>query len=100
MKLATGRLAALITDGDRREELSFALQNKFFLMAWPGKNVRDAVAILSALGVLVATLYGFVLLLRTRRQAAAKQPVGPRPARVAAAQKVGWPARLRPIGAG
>jgi hypothetical protein len=65
---ATGRLAAFVTDGDRREGLSFAVLHKFFLMDWAGKNVRDAVAILSALGVLVVTLYGFVLLLRTRRQ--------------------------------
>jgi hypothetical protein len=64
---ATGRLAAFVTDGDRREGLSFAVLHKFFLMDWAGKNVRDAVAILSALGVLVVTLYGFVLLLRTRR---------------------------------
>ena len=64
---ATGRLAALVTDGDRREGLSFAVLHKFFLMDWAGKNVRDAVAMLSALGVLVVTLYGFALLLRTRR---------------------------------
>jgi hypothetical protein len=64
---ATGRLAALVTDGDRREGLSFAVLHKFFLMDWAGKNTRDAVAILSALGVLVVTLYGCVLLLRTRR---------------------------------
>lgn len=64
---ATGRLAAFVTDGDRREGLSFAVLHKFFLMDWAGKTVRDAVAIFSALGVLVVTLYGFVLLLRTRR---------------------------------
>ena len=64
---ATGRLAALVTDGDRREGLSFAVLHKFFLMDWAGKNIRDAVAMLSALGVLAITLYGFALLLRTRR---------------------------------
>lgn len=64
---ATGRLAAFVTDGDRREGLSFAVLHKFFLMDWAGKNVRDAVAMLSALGVLAVTLYGFVLLLKTRR---------------------------------
>ncbi len=64
---ATGRLAALVTDGDRREGLSFAVLHKFFLMDWAGKNVRDAVAMLSALGVLAVTLYGFTLLLRTRK---------------------------------
>ncbi|QKG51458.1 PepSY domain-containing protein [Hymenobacter sp. BRD67] len=64
---ASGRLAALVTDGDRREGLSFAVLHKFFLMDWAGKNIRDAVAMLSALGVLSVTLYGLVLLLRTRR---------------------------------
>jgi hypothetical protein len=64
---ATGRLAALVRDGDRREGLSFAVMHKFFLMDWAGKNVRDAVAIFSALGVLVVTLYGLVLTLKTWR---------------------------------
>lgn len=62
----TGRLAALVTDGDRREGLSFAVLHKFFLMDWAGKNVRDFVAMFSALGVLTVTLYGLALL-RTRR---------------------------------
>jgi hypothetical protein len=61
---ATGRLAALVTDDARREGLSFAVLHKFFLMDWAGKNVRDFVAMFSALGVLVVTLYGLVLLLR------------------------------------
>jgi hypothetical protein len=61
---ASGKLAALVTDGDRREGLSFAVLHKFFLMDWAGKNVRDFVAIFSALGVLVVTLYGLVLLVR------------------------------------
>ena len=54
-------------DGDRREGLSFAALHKFFLMDWPGKNVRAFVAIFSALGVLVVTLYGLVLFIRTQR---------------------------------
>jgi hypothetical protein len=64
---ASGKLAALVTDSDRREGLSFAVLHKFFLMDWAGKNVRDFVAIFSALGVLVVTLYGLVLLIRTQR---------------------------------
>ncbi|TVT37340.1 PepSY domain-containing protein [Hymenobacter setariae] len=64
---ASGKLSALVTDGDRREGLSFAVLHKFFLMDWAGKNVRDFVAIFSALGVLVVTLYGLVLLIRTQR---------------------------------
>ena len=64
---STGKLAALVNDGDRREGLSFAVLHKFFLMDWAGKTVRDLVAMLSALGVLVVTLYGLALLLKTRR---------------------------------
>ncbi|MVN78029.1 hypothetical protein GO988_16995 [Hymenobacter sp. HMF4947] len=64
---STGKLAALVNDGDRREGLSFAVLHKFFLMDWAGKTVRDLVAMLSSLGVLVVTLYGLVLLLKTRR---------------------------------
>jgi len=63
----SGRLAALVRDGDRREGLSFAVLHKFFLLDWAGKNVRDAGAILSALGVLVVTLYGMALALKTWR---------------------------------
>ncbi len=54
-------------DGDWREGLSFAVLHKFFLMDWAGKKVRYFVAIFSALGVLVVTLYGLVLLIRTQR---------------------------------
>jgi hypothetical protein len=61
---ATGRLAAFVTDDARREGLSFAVLHKFFLMDWAGKTVRDFVAMFSALGVLVVTLYGLVLLVR------------------------------------
>ncbi len=67
MEPATGRLAALVTDGDRREGLSFAVLHEFFLIDWAGKNARAVVAMLSALGVLAITLYGFALLLKTRR---------------------------------
>lgn len=64
---STGKLAALVNDGDRREGLSFAVLHKFFLLDWAGKTVRDLVAMLSSLGVLVVTLYGLTLLLKTRR---------------------------------
>ena len=65
---ATGRLAAIVTDDARREGLSFAVLHKFFLIDWAGKTVRDCVAMFSALGVLVVTLYGLVLLIRTRKK--------------------------------
>ena len=50
---STGRMAARLEDGDRREGFSFALFHKFFLVDFAGKNIRDLVTVISALGVLV-----------------------------------------------
>ncbi len=63
---ATSRLAARITDSDRREGLSFAVLHKYFFMDWAGKNVRDIVTMISALGVLVVSLFGLVLFLKIK----------------------------------
>ena len=63
---ATGRLAARIEDGDRREGFTFAVLHKYFLMDWAGKNVRDAVMMLAAAGVLVVSLFGLVLFLKVK----------------------------------
>ncbi|OIN59136.1 hypothetical protein BLX24_12820 [Arsenicibacter rosenii] len=63
---ATSRLAARITDSDRREGLSFAVLHKYFFMDWAGKNVRDIVTMISALGVLVVSLFGLVLFLKVK----------------------------------
>jgi uncharacterized iron-regulated membrane protein len=61
VETSSGHLAAHIRNADRREGLSFAIFHKFFLMDWAGKNVRDGVMMLSALGVLVVNLMGMVL---------------------------------------
>lgn len=63
---ATSRLAAKIVEADRREGLSFGVLHKFFFMDWAGKNIRDIVTILSALGVLVVSLFGFALFLKIK----------------------------------
>ena len=54
-------LAAKIEKTDRIEGLSFAFLHKYFLMEWAGKDVRDIVTMLSALGVLTVSLFGLVL---------------------------------------
>ena len=63
---ATSKLAASIVDSDRREGLSFGVLHKFLFMDWAGKDIRDIVTIFSALGVLVVSLFGFVLFLKVK----------------------------------
>lgn len=63
---ATGRLAAKIVDGDRREGLSFAVLHKYFLLDWAGKNVRDIVTMLAAAGVLTVSLFGLALWIKIK----------------------------------
>ncbi len=61
---ATSRLAAQITDSDRWAGLSFSMLHKFSLIDWAGKDFRDAVTILSALGILVVSVLGLILFLK------------------------------------
>ena len=63
---ATSRLAAKVTNADRTEGYSFAILHKFLFMDWAGKNVRDLVMALSALGVLVVSLLGLYLFLKKK----------------------------------
>lgn len=63
---ATGRLAATVTDADRREGVSFAMLHKYFLIDWAGKTVRDLVMMFAAAGVLAVSLFGLALFLKTR----------------------------------
>ena len=55
----TSRLAAKIKDADRYEGYSFAIMHKFLFMDW--ENVRDVVAVISALGVLAVSVLGVLL---------------------------------------
>ncbi len=61
---ATSRLAAKIENADRAEGWSFAILHKYLLMEWAGKNVRDAVTLISALGVLVVSLFGLAVFVK------------------------------------
>lgn len=66
IETATGKLAAKIENADRREGYSFAILHKFLFMDWAGKDVRDIVTMLSALGVLVVSLFGLALFLKVK----------------------------------
>jgi hypothetical protein len=64
IETSTSRLAAVVNSSSRREGYSFAIFHKFLLMEWAGKNVRDFVTVISALGVLVIGILGLVLFLK------------------------------------
>ncbi len=64
IETTTSRLASKVENADRREGFSFAFLHKFFLMDFAGKNIRDTIMSLSALGVLVVSLFGLALFLK------------------------------------
>jgi hypothetical protein len=59
IETSTSKLATKVTGVDRAEGLSFIFLHKYFGMTWAGKNIRDIVSMLAALGVLVVSLFGF-----------------------------------------
>ncbi|EIM74090.1 hypothetical protein A3SI_16607 [Nitritalea halalkaliphila LW7] len=64
IETGTSRLAASIANADRVRGFSFAVLHKFFFMDWAGKTVRDLVMLVSALGVLVVSLFGLALFVK------------------------------------
>lgn len=62
---ATGRMAAKVQDSDRREGLSFAVFHKFLLVDFAGKNFRDFLTAFAAMGVLVVSVLGLILFIKT-----------------------------------
>ena len=63
IETASSRLAAKIENSDRYEGFSFAILHKFLFMDWAGKNIRDIVMMLSALGVLTVSIFGLIIFL-------------------------------------
>lgn len=63
---ATGRLAAKVQDADRREGLSFAVLHKFLLVDFAGKNFRDFFTAFAAFGVLIVSISGLILFIKTK----------------------------------
>ncbi|MBK0377726.1 PepSY-associated TM helix domain-containing protein [Mucilaginibacter segetis] len=66
IETTTSQLAAKVSGIDRAEGLSFIFLHKYFGMTWAGKNVRDIVSMLAALGVLVVSLFGFAAFLKNK----------------------------------
>ncbi|EHQ25368.1 PepSY domain-containing protein [Mucilaginibacter paludis] len=66
IETTTGKLATKVSGTDRAEGLSFIFLHKYFGMAWAGKNIRDIVSMLAALGVLVVSLFGFASFLKNK----------------------------------
>ncbi|TGE10544.1 PepSY domain-containing protein [Hymenobacter fodinae] len=64
---ATSRLAARVENANRYEGLSFAFLHKFhFIGTVAGKDIRDIVTMLSALGVLAVSLLGLWLFVKVK----------------------------------
>jgi PepSY-associated TM region len=66
IETTTSRLAAVVNSSTRREGYSFAIFHKFLLMEWAGKNVRDFVNVISALGVLIVSVLGLILFVKRK----------------------------------
>ena len=64
METSTGRLAARIENINRYEGLSFAFLHKYHAVGSLGKNIRDAITMFAAGGVLAVSLLGFWLLVK------------------------------------
>lgn len=62
----TSQLSTKVADIDRAEGLSFIFLHKYFGMTWAGKNIRDVVTMLAALGVLVVSLFGFAAFIKNK----------------------------------
>lgn len=63
---ATNRLAAKVTDADRREGFSFAFLHKYNGLESLGKDIRDGVMTLAAFGVLVVSIFGLAIFIKTK----------------------------------
>jgi len=66
IETTTSQLATKVAGIDRAEGLSFIFLHKYFGMSWAGKNIRDVVTMLAALGVLVVSLFGFAAFIKNK----------------------------------
>ncbi|AMR30367.1 hypothetical protein A0256_02510 [Mucilaginibacter sp. PAMC 26640] len=66
IETTTGQLATKVAGIDRAEGFSFIFLHKYFGMTWAGKNFRDIVSMLAALGVLVVSLFGFAAFIKNK----------------------------------
>jgi len=66
IETTSSKLAAKVAGIDRTEGFSFIFLHKYFGMSWAGKNIRDVVSMLAALGVLVVSLFGFAAFIKNK----------------------------------
>jgi hypothetical protein len=66
IETTTSQLATKVAGIDRAEGFSFIFLHKYFGMSWAGKNIRDVVTMLAALGVLVVSVFGFAAFLKNK----------------------------------
>ncbi|SHN36991.1 PepSY-associated TM helix domain-containing protein [Mucilaginibacter sp. OK098] len=66
IETTTAKLATKVNGLDRAEGFSFIFLHKFFYMSWAGKNIRDIVSMLAALGVLVVAVLGFLSFIKNK----------------------------------
>jgi len=66
IETTTAKLATKVNGLDRAEGFSFIFLHKFFYMSWAGKDIRDIVSMLAALGVLVVAVLGFLSFIKNK----------------------------------
>jgi hypothetical protein len=66
IETSTSRLASVVNNSTRREGYSFAIFHKFLFMEWAGKNTRDFITVISALGILVVSILGLLLFIKKK----------------------------------
>jgi hypothetical protein len=66
IETTTAKLATKVAGIDRAEGLLFIFLHKYFGMTWAGKDIRDIVSMLAAMGVLVVSLFGFASFVKNR----------------------------------
>lgn len=66
IETTTSQLSTKVAGIDRAEGFSFIFLHKYFGMSWAGKNIRDVVSMLAALGVLVVSLFGFAAFIKNK----------------------------------
>jgi hypothetical protein len=66
IETTSSKLATKVAGIDRTEGFSFIFLHKYFGMSWAGKDIRDIVSMLAALGVLVVSLFGFASFIKNK----------------------------------
>ncbi|MBD1392690.1 PepSY-associated TM helix domain-containing protein [Mucilaginibacter glaciei] len=66
IETTSSKLATKVAGIDLAEGFSFIFLHKYFGMSWAGKNIRDIISMLAALGVLVVSLFGFAAFIKNK----------------------------------